>query len=161
MLRSKNLIMVCHCVLNQNSVVCPLARTMGSFKFVKKLIDEGIGIIQLPCPEFKFLGTTRKPMDKEEYDIPEYRSLCKGLLIPVIEDMEIYLKDGYVIKGIIGINESPTCSISGSRGIFMEELFSELEKRNMELSFSEVPVDYEDDRDSEKFFSKLKKKLLE
>lgn len=144
MLRSKRLIIMSHCVLNQNSVVCPLARAKGSFKFVKQLIDEGVGIIQLPCPEFKFLGTTRKPMDKDEYDTPEYRSLCRSLLIPVVEDMEVYLKDGYEIREIIGINESPTCSISGKRGIFMEELFSELGRRNIELDFTEVAADYEE-----------------
>lgn len=160
MLRSKSLIIVCHCIMNQNSVVHPLARAKGCFKFVQSLIGEGVGIIQLPCPEFKFLGITRKSMEKEEYDTPEYRSLCRDLVMTIVQDMLVYLRDGYEIKGIIGINESPTCSINDKRGIFMEELFDELERRKTKLSSVEVPADYEDDRDSTDFFNKIKTALL-
>lgn len=148
MLRSKSLVILCHCVINQNSVVMPLARAKGSFQFVKQLIDEGLGIIQLPCPEFKYLGITRRPMEKEEYDTKEYRRLCRDLAIPTVKDIEEYLKEGYSIKGIVGIEESPTCSISGKRGIFMEELINELEIRNIQLSYVEVPADYSDEKAS-------------
>ncbi len=145
MLRSKGLVILCHCVINQNSVVKPLARAKGSFIFVKQLIDEGLGIIQLPCPEFRHLGINRKPMEKEEYDTQEYRSLCKDLAITAAEDIEAYLKEGYDIKGIVGIKESPTCSISGKRGIFMEELYDELGSRNIQLGYVEVPADYSEE----------------
>lgn len=148
MLRDKSLVIICHCVINQNSVVIPLARAKGSFNFVKQLIDEGLGIIQLPCPEFKHLGITRKPMEKEEYDTKEYRSLCKDLAISAVNDIEVYLNEGYEIKGIVGIEESPTCSISGKRGIFMEELLGELGKRNIQLSYVEVPADYSEKKAS-------------
>lgn len=160
MLRSKSLVIVSHCVLNQNSVVPPLARAKGSFKFAKQLVEEGIGLIQLPCPEFKFLGTTRKPMEKEEYDTPEYRSLCRNLAVSIVEDIIVYMSDGYEIKGIIAIKESPTCSITHKRGVFMEELFNELGKRKIELRFIEVPEDYDDEKDSIDFFNKTKKVLL-
>lgn len=120
MLRDKKLILLSHCILNQNSVVLPLARSKGGFPIAKALFDEGIGIIQLPCPEFKFLGPERKPMNKEEYDIPEYRTLCRDLFTPILEDIKKYLAQDYSLLGIVGINESPTCSITGKRGIFIE-----------------------------------------
>jgi predicted secreted protein len=143
-IRSKKLVMVSHCILNQNSVVEPLARAKGSFVFVKDLIDSGVGIIQLPCPEFRYLGITRKPMNKSEYNTPEYRKLCRELFEPVLKDLLIYLANGYEFTGIIGINQSPTCSISGNRGIFMEEIFDLLSSRGIEPNYFEVPENYED-----------------
>ncbi|WP_102398791.1 CD3072 family TudS-related putative desulfidase [Haloimpatiens massiliensis] len=146
--RSKNLILVSHCVLNQNSVVEPLARARGAFTMIDKFIKEGYGIIQLPCPEFKFLGPNRKPMSKEEYDCPEYRELCKTLFFSVLEDLKKYIASGYKLKTIIGINESPTCSITGKRGIFMEEIFNILNNEGISIDYIEIPTDYKESIDN-------------
>lgn len=54
MLRDKKLILISHCILNQNSVVLPLARSKGGFQIAKFLIDQGVGIIQLPAPSLSF-----------------------------------------------------------------------------------------------------------
>ena len=142
MLRSKELVIVSHCVLNQNTVVDGLARAKGGFKIVERLLNEGVGIIQLPCPEFKFLGLKRKGQSKAEYNVKEYRELCRNLFIPVLEDIKEYIENGYEVKKIIGINQSPTCSITGTRGIFMEEIFRMLQMENIELKYEEIPVDY-------------------
>lgn len=149
-MRSKKLVLVSHCILNQNSVVEPLDRAKGAFSFVKELIDSGIGIIQLPCPEFRHLGITRKPMEKWEYNTAEYRLLCRKLFLPILEDLFIYLKNGYEFCGIIGINQSPTCSITGNRGILMEEVFDMLKAQEIEPKYLEVPEDY-DDKNSKAF----------
>ena len=140
MLRDKKLILLSHCILNQNSVVLPLARSKGGFPIAKSILDQGIGIIQLPCPEFKFLGPERKPMNKEEYDSPEYRTLCRDLFIPILEDIKKYLAQGYSLVGIMGINESPTCSITGNRGIFIEEIFSMLNAEAIDIEHFEIPI---------------------
>lgn len=50
MKRNKKLLIVSHCIINQNSVVEPLARAKGAFPVIIKLLEEEIGIIQLPCP---------------------------------------------------------------------------------------------------------------
>lgn len=144
MFRDKKFIIVSHCVINQNSVVMTLARAKGSFEFVKKIIDEGIGIVQLPCPEFKYLGLKREGMTKEQYNTLEYRELCKNLFIPILDDVREYLNNGYEFMGILGINESPTCSITGERGIFMEEIFKALENEGINPKIYEVPCDYEE-----------------
>lgn len=141
--REKRIILVAHCVINQNCVVYPLARAKGAFSFVDTLIKNDIGIYQLPCPEFKFLGLKRKPQTKEEYDCNEFRNLCKGLTSYVMSDIKEYINNNFKIVGIIGINESPTCSISNNRGIFMEELFKALESANITIPYIEVPAEYE------------------
>lgn len=141
--REKRIILVSHCVINQNSVVQPLARAKGPFAFINTLIENNIGIYQLPCPEFKFLGLKRKPQSKEEYECLEYRTLCKNLTSYVMSDIKEYINNDYKILGIIGINESPTCSITNTRGIFMEELFKEFEDNNINIPYIEVPAEYE------------------
>lgn len=147
MLRDKKLILLSHCILNQNSVVLPLARSKGGFQISKSILDEGIGIIQLPCPEFKFLGPTRKPMNKEEYDSPSYRLLCRNLFTPILEDIKKYLAEDYSLVGIVGINESPTCSITGKMGIFMEEIFAMLKEQAISINSFEVPAEYTEEID--------------
>lgn len=159
MLRKKEMVLVSHCVLNQNSVVYPLGRAKGAFRFINLLIDSGIGIIQLPCPELRYLGINRKPMNKEEYDTKEYRYLCIQLFMPILNEIIAYIQNGYSIVGIIGINDSPSCSITGRRGIFMEEILHLLKKNAIELKYFEVPYDYNDAADYESLGLKLKQQF--
>ena len=54
MLRDKKLILVSLCILNQNSVVLPLARSKGGFLIAKSLLDQGIGIINYLVQSLNF-----------------------------------------------------------------------------------------------------------
>lgn len=155
MLRQKKLLIVSHCLVNQNSVVKPLARAAGAFPVMQHILNEGIGVIQLPCPEFKYLGPEREPMSKEQYDSPEYRKLCRDLFIPILTDIKKYLKSGYDLIGILGINHSPTCSLSGTKGIFMEEILKILGEEKIDIKSFEIPTDYNAKSDSLKLFEEL------
>lgn len=159
MKRGKELIIVSHCILNQNSVVEPLARARGAFPISKYIIDSGVGIIALKCPEFKFLGPLRDGMTKEEYDCYEYRKICRETAEELIEDIKKYAIAGYKLKGIIGINESPTCSISGNRGILMEEIFNIFEENKIKLNWMEISTDYEELKEDNNIIENLKKIL--
>lgn len=154
--RKKRVVFISHCILNQNAVVCPLARANGAYtEIVKEIIYRGIGIHQLPCPEYRHLGLKRDPMTKEEYDTDEFRSLCKGISKDAINIMKEYISSEYEIVGLIGINHSPTCSINGRRGILMEELLELAEKLNINLNLLDVPGDYVEGIDNKKFIGKL------
>jgi predicted secreted protein len=118
-------------------------------------MKNGIGIHQLPCPEFRYLGISREPMTKEEYDTKEYRQICKNISIDTIEIMKEYVKNKYEIIGLIGVNESPTCSIINSRGIFIEELLSLINDNNLSIKKIDVPVDYKDGENNSKFIKAL------
>ncbi len=155
--RIKKVIFLSHCILNQNTVVPPLARAKGSYRdIVEVIIDHGIGIHQLPCPEYKYLGLRRKPMTKEEYDTKEFRKLCKEISKDTIAIMKEYLDNGYNIVGLIGINDSPTCSIMGIKGILMEELLYLCKEENIELNLLDVPTDYHDGEKGKEFINRLK-----
>lgn len=81
---------------------------------------EGFGIVQLPCPEFTYLGLNRPSMTYEQYNTPEYRKHCREILAPVLSQAKEYLKNEYEMAGLLGIQSSPSCD--PTRGIFIEEL---------------------------------------
>lgn len=158
--RSKRIVFVSHCILNQNTVVEPLARSRGAYgDIVRLLVDKGIGIHQMPCPEFRHLGLERRPMIKAEYDTKEYRDLCRGLALDTFGIIEEYKKNSYEILGMIGILESPTCSISKKRGIFMEELMKILDEKNYIINNYDVPADYYDGEKGKAFIQSLEENL--
>lgn len=154
--RNKKLIIVCHCILNQNSVVKPLARAKGAFPIASMLLKDGIGFIQLPCPEFKFLGIDRPSMTKSDYDCPEYRTLCRNLFLPFVDDIKAYISNGYEIVGILGIKHSPTCSVRERQGIFIEEINSLLKSNDITLKSYDIPESYNEDSESLELYHEIK-----
>jgi hypothetical protein len=58
--RSKKIVLVAHCVLNQNAIADGTADFAGTDEaVVRRLLEAGIGILQLPCPELNCLGLDR------------------------------------------------------------------------------------------------------
>lgn len=142
---SRKFVILSHCILNQLAVVKGEKRAAGPFPLAKILIEEGIGMIQLPCPEMRELGPNRPPMSYEDYDAIEgYRERCKTWLSPVLDQIEDYLQHGDQFLGLIGINQSPNCSISGKRGVWMEIIFEALETKGIKCPYIEVPTWYEE-----------------
>ena len=141
-MKSKKLILISHCILNQNAVIEGWERASGAFPVAGLLVESGIGIIQLPCPELLFKGMERPSMTYADYNTKEYRQLCSDSLAPYIIQIKNYIKNGYTLQGLIAIHNSPTCSISAQRGVLMEELFDICEKENIILRYVEIPEDY-------------------
>ena len=78
------------------------------------LAQHDLGIIQMPCPEFLCVG-----LEKELYgEIPEseLRDCFRNLASGVVDQIEAYLRLGYEIAGIIGMDPSPSCGVSASKG---------------------------------------------
>ncbi|MBS4538762.1 hypothetical protein GOQ27_09820 [Clostridium sp. D2Q-11] len=148
--RKKQIIYIAHCVLNQNSVIREWERAQGAFNdIIRVIIDNNISIIQLPCPEFTFLGEDRPPKTKEEYDTPEYREICTNLASKVVNQMKEYLNHEYKIIGILGIMGSPSCDTLGKRGIFIEELQQLMIDENIQLDTFDIPEEYLEGEDKE------------
>lgn len=67
--RSKKIAIISHCIINQNSVVKGEYKDINIFfPFIKKLFEENIGILQLPCPETECYGLRRWGHVKEQFD---------------------------------------------------------------------------------------------
>jgi predicted secreted protein len=155
--RSKKLILAAHCILNQNSISDNTADFPGTFReIVDLLLDWNVGILQLPCPELICLGLDRgdihgaeRPLIVENTRIRNALNQSypaqklKVIVDQVIYQIEEYLKNGFLILGIIGINRSPSCGVEstsmndeevGGMGLFMKALHEELKKRGIHIN---------------------------
>ncbi len=135
----RRVVLVSHCVLNQSAVVRGLERAAGPFDFVREFVDEGVGIVQLPCPELLYGGCLRPPMHYEQYDTPEYRRHCKKLAEAAVWQIVEYAKNDVECVGLVAIRRSPTCSVSGTRGVFMRILCESLKEEGLNIPVWEVP----------------------
>lgn len=150
--RSKKVLLVAHCVLNQNSKIDACAHYPGAIKEVTQiLLDAGIGIIQMPCPELLCLGLDRevdvnssRTVESEDTRVAELmrgensKSLCQAMLDIIVYQVAEYMKHDFQIVGLMGINGSPTCGVNTTwlndrefegRGIFIEMLEKRLKDR--------------------------------
>ena len=151
--RSKKVVLLAHCVLNQNAKVDGLAKEPGlALPIVTVLFSHRLGVIQLPCPEIAMAGVRRWWQTKRQYDIPSFRRYCREQAVAVVDQMEDYHQNGYEIVAILGVDGSPTCGISfcgtdadlggpphipdqspplEQKGILMEELTAEIVHRGL------------------------------
>lgn len=141
-LKKKKIVVLSHCILNQNTVVEGWQRAPGAYALSKIIVDSGIGLLQLPCPEFFMHNLARPGLSYDDYNTGEFRSLSNKLLEPIIWQIQQYISHGFEITGLIGINESPSCSLTGQTGVFMEILFHMLEENGISIRRFEVPPDY-------------------
>lgn len=141
--RGKRLLFTAHCILNQNSVIRDWERAIGGFnRIIEMLLTQNIGILQLPCPEFTFLGEDRRPMTKDEYNTEDYRSHSREILKIILKQFREYQAHGYEIIGILGIGGSPSCDSLRNQGVFMEELMDLLYKEGITIITFDIPEDY-------------------
>ena len=58
--RSKKVVFIAHCLLNQNSISDGTAVYPAAFKeVIDFFLNSDVGIVQMPCPEFCCLGLDR------------------------------------------------------------------------------------------------------
>ena len=123
--RSRRVIFLAHCLLNQNSISDGTAVYPAAFKDVLRLLMEAdIGVVQLPCPELCCLGLDRgdekgaeRPVTAENTRIR--RELQRGeparrleaLVGYAMYQLEEYRRHGFEILGIVGVNRSPSCGV--------------------------------------------------
>jgi len=152
--RSKKIIFLSHCILNQNSISDGTADFPGTnSELLKFLIRSDAGIVQMPCPELLCLGLDRGNIHGSESPIvvenTRIRKLLsstasakkiKNLVNQLLMQMDEYKKNGFEIPGIVGINRSPSCGVDttsmnnkevAGEGVFIKVLREEMEKRNI------------------------------
>ena len=146
--RSRRLVAVIECILNQNARDAGAANFPAINRSILQLCNEyNVGILQIPCPEIKFLGFNRKRPKgqsiRDALDIPEGRNCCRKISIDIADRIKDYLAQSYQIIAILGGNpESPGCAVhydgdklSSSSGILMNELYDEFQKRCIKVPF--------------------------
>lgn len=137
--RSRKIVLAAHCILNQNSRVQGLAQHPAMLNQVVNLLQKRhVGVIQTPCPELTYAGVNREPRVREEYGTPEYREHCQKIVTPIANQVQDYLENNFKILAFLGIAGSPSCATSEPRGILVEELKRQLEKRGVSVPMLEV-----------------------
>ena len=138
---------VAHCLLN------PLTRVKG----LAPLAFSPVGpTIQLPCPEALYLGLERWAVTRNQLDVSQFRRFCRLLIVQYADLLQMLAKEGTQVR-IVGMAGSPSCGVASTsscytggrvrecehehvsgRGIFMEELMGELERRGVAFEAEEV-----------------------
>ena len=156
--RSKKVVLVAHCILNQNSISDGTADFPSQVKeIVQIFIKKDIGIIQMSCPELMCLDLDRgdvhgaeRPVVVENTRIraslnkPNPKKKIHSLVKQTIHQIKEYRKNGFSILGIVGINRSPSCGVNttsmdnkevSGQGVFIKALQEELKKDKIKLKF--------------------------
>ncbi len=161
--RSMKVIVVSHCVINQNAKLEGIAGWPGIIKEVMdKIMQSGCGILQIPCPEMIYEGIGRFDKSIEQYDCKGFRDICNDIALEVVDQIENYLKWGYQVPAILAIDGSPSCGYNLTQsapewrglvaeqswkkvryinkpGILMEILSEQLAEKNIQLPIIGIP----------------------
>jgi len=128
--RSKKVIFVAHCILNENTRWLGGAFRRGCIdEIVDQIQDLGIGIVQMKCPEQQAMGGVVKTGEWRMLGAKDtllYR--LKGAVLPifignmkriyrkiakeVVRDIKDYTEHGFEVVGIVGIAGSPSCGVN-------------------------------------------------
>ncbi|MEM5767697.1 MAG: CD3072 family TudS-related putative desulfidase [Bacillota bacterium] len=154
--RSKKIVFIAHCFLNQNSISDGTAVCPAAFKEVSDFfLNADIGIVQMPCPEFCCLGLDRGNIHgaeslavventriRTEMKKDSSNTKLTKLADYVVQQILEYDKYGFEIVGIIGANRSPNCGVDttsdnneeiSGMGLFIEEIFHQLSRENISI----------------------------
>jgi predicted secreted protein len=126
--RSGKIVLVAHCILNQNSRVFGLAEKSGMInEIVRVLMRNNVGVVQMPCPELVYAGLSRAPKTREQYEDLKFRKVCRKIAEELAKQISEYVQHEIKLKVVIGVDGSPSCGVKDS-GILIEELRSALDK---------------------------------
>jgi predicted secreted protein len=110
--RSGRFVVVSHCIMNVHSLEDELAIYPGlEREVVELLVEKGVGIYQIPCPEVELSGIFRKALPKDSYEHPKIKAFYREMAQDICKTLKWYVKKGYEIVAVIGAEASPTCGI--------------------------------------------------
>jgi len=115
----KKILFVSHCILNTASKVVLYnqadidAEEDLRVRFLIKAVQNGVQLVQLPCPEFTLYGSQRWGHVSNQFDNIFFRNHCRKILQPIIDQMKEYLQHGemFEVLGVVGIDGSPSCGV--------------------------------------------------
>ena len=154
--RSRRVVFLAHCLLNQNAISDNTAVYPAAFQeVVKFFLERDIGIIQMPCPELCCLGldrgdpaggtrevTVENTRIRAVMETPGPHERLMGLVDLVLLQIMEYHRYDFQVLGIVGANRSPNCGVETTsadneeqpgKGLFMEALEQQLASAGVSL----------------------------
>jgi predicted secreted protein len=111
--RGEKILFLSHCILNQNAKVRGIAEYSGAIvPLVQLLLEHGVGMYQMPCPEMTYLGNMRWGQVKDQYNNPMFRRHCQRIAERIVDEVENYRQCGYQILGFVMMDGSPVCGLN-------------------------------------------------
>lgn len=115
----QKVLFVAHCVLNTASKVVMYneeemaAEEALRRRFLSRALEQGVQIIQLPCPEFLLYGSRRWGHVSDQFDTPYFRKACREMLENTLLELREYRsnQERFEVIGIVGIDGSPSCGV--------------------------------------------------
>ncbi len=126
---SDRVVLVSHCILNQSTRARwpggGARRDTGVLRDVLELLmAEGVGVVQMDCPEFSLFGNPRRPRTKEGYDTPEFREICSQIAGRTCDRIIAFQKTGPTgveVVAVLGVEGSPSCGVGRTPRIIDDE----------------------------------------
>lgn len=128
--RGRRVAFVSHCLLNENTRYLGGAfRAGGVAELAAALLDDGVGICQMPCPEQRAWGGVLKRWMLRAYGTrgtflyvlrgpllkvftAHTRRVYRRLARDVARQAADYERSGCTVVGIIGVGASPSCGVN-------------------------------------------------
>jgi len=159
--RSRKLVVLAHCILNQNARLDGCACYPGAIpQVVELLVARGYGLLQLPCPEMavsdwrRSRRTKEQPFIRQFLEQPEGRACCRALAEGIATQVRDYCDNGFLVAAVIGKDRSPACGVSATSwdgtfvpgsGVFIEELRAALATRGVTVPIVGMADDSEEE----------------
>jgi predicted secreted protein len=127
--RGRRVVFLSHCLLNENTrYLGGACRTCCVREVIEHSMDQGVGMVQMPCPEQQVWGGVLKTRMLALYGrrarafpgvvkalLPvgllyvrwAYRAMARKLAAQIDD----YANSGFAVVGIVGIDGSPTCGV--------------------------------------------------
>jgi uncharacterized protein YbbK (DUF523 family) len=126
--RSNRVVLLSHCLLDENVRYKGGAFHSGAVPETHALIRTGVGICQMPCPEQRAWGGVHKPQMLRAYGLIDtrlyrFRAVLFRLFLSstklrywltarrVAREIEQYRDAGVAVTGVVGIGASPSCGV--------------------------------------------------
>lgn len=146
--RGARVVLVAHCVLNQNARVAGAAvRPAALTELVAGLFARDVGIVQMPCPEVAAFGLDRADLCIEhELRTSAGRALCRKLAREQLWQIRAYQAAGVRVLGVLGKNGSPSCGVEETwrgrvcpgSGAFIQALEAELRSQGLAVGIAGI-----------------------
>lgn len=112
----KNILAVSHCILNNAAKVAEDESGLAEEyrqrdELMRSVMDKGVQLLQLPCPEFIMYGSRRWGHVKDQFDNPFFRSCSRDLLSQAVMQLREYSSntERFRLIGIVSVEGSPSC----------------------------------------------------
>lgn len=100
--RSKKVVFIAHCFLNQNSISDGTAIYPSAFRsLIDYFLSANIGIVQMPCPELFCLGLDRGDIHGADRSVVVENTRIRSEMKSKIHNVELIKLADYVVQQIL------------------------------------------------------------